>query len=133
MVATFSVTFTCAASSIGVASFGSPPTTAISKNEISRPGLRLNMQRLDQLENQRVGVVDLLQEIDRRPHRPVVADLEGKALAVADRKDICDMAIGDHDGVGDQPSGADPIELPALQFDTADRTRMARSRAGLAC
>ena len=77
-------------------------------------GLLLDVQRPDQLEDEPSRIVDLLQEVDVRRHRSVEADLKREAVAFARREFVGDVAIGDEDVVGHEPTGADPVEPRAL-------------------
>ena len=79
------------------------------------------MQRPDELEDELLGIVDLLKKVDIGAHRPAEAHLEREAVAFSLRELPRDVAVGDEDVLRDEPAGADPIELRARQIDATDR------------
>ena len=80
-----------------------------------------DMQRSDELENELLGIVDLLKKVDVAAHLPAKAHLKVKTVAFSLSELARHMAVGDDDVLRDEPAGADPIELGAHQIDAAHR------------
>src|SRR5215471_7692975 len=79
------------------------------------------MQRSDELEDELLGIVDLLKKVNIGAHLVAETRLKRKAVAFSLGELARHMTVGDDDVLSDEPAGADPIELRANQVNAAHR------------